>query len=108
MRLVFILAALGQRLFNPGHLWRDVTAASLMKKRNPCLPQTSVTKLPIIPVRCCRDVLFTKYIEVLGLKFYAEANVADANVLHAAHILAELLDNDENGEVMIKPCGQSY
>ena len=43
--------------------------------------------------------LFTKYIEVLGLGIYAEANVDDAYVLHAAHILAELLDNDEDGEV---------
>ena len=43
--------------------------------------------------------LFTKYIEVLGLGIYAEANVEDAYVLHAAHILAELLDNDEDGEV---------
>ena len=43
--------------------------------------------------------LFTKYVEVLGLGIYAEANVEDAYVLHAAHILAELLDNDEDGQV---------
>jgi hypothetical protein len=43
--------------------------------------------------------LFTKYIEVLGLGVYAEANVDDTHVLHAAHILAELLDNDEDGVV---------
>ena len=43
--------------------------------------------------------LFTKYIEVLGLGVYAEANVEDVHVLHAAHIFAELLDNDEDGVV---------
>jgi hypothetical protein len=43
--------------------------------------------------------LFTQYIEVLGLGIYAEANVDAAYVLHAAHIMAELLDNDEDGVV---------
>ena len=42
---------------------------------------------------------FTKYVEVLGLSIYAESDVPDERVLYAAHILAELLDNDENGEV---------
>ncbi len=42
---------------------------------------------------------FTKYVSVLGLSVYAEAGVEDAYVLHAAHVLAELLDNDEDGNI---------
>ena len=42
---------------------------------------------------------FTKYVDVFGLGIYAEAGLSDAQVLHAAAILAELLDNDENGVI---------
>ena len=42
---------------------------------------------------------FTKYVEVFGLRIYAESELSDAQVLHAANILAELLDNDEDGNV---------
>ena len=41
----------------------------------------------------------TQRIEVLGLEVYGEGNVRPANMRHAAAILAELLDNDEDGEV---------
>ena len=40
---------------------------------------------------------FTKYVDVFGLGIYAESGLSDAQVLHAAAILAELLDNDEDG-----------
>ena len=43
---------------------------------------------------------FTKYVDVLGcFSIYAESSISDANVLHAAAVAAELLDNDENGIV---------
>jgi hypothetical protein len=42
---------------------------------------------------------FTKYVEVFGLGIYAESGLTDAQVLHAASVLAELLDNDEDGFV---------
>ena len=42
---------------------------------------------------------FTKHVSVFGLGIYAESGVNDAYVLHAAHVLAELLDNDEDGEI---------
>ena len=42
---------------------------------------------------------FTKYVEVFGLRIYAEDQLSDAQIRHAAHILAELLDNDEDGTV---------
>ena len=78
----------------------DVTAASPDEEKKP-MPSTDATlKIADNPnANVAGMSLFTKYIEVLGLGIYAEANVADAHVLHAAHILAELLDNDENGEV---------
>ena len=43
---------------------------------------------------------FTKYVRVLNcFEIYAEANISDTKVLHAAAVAAELLDNDENGVV---------
>ncbi len=42
---------------------------------------------------------FTKYVEVFGLGIYAESGLSDAQVLHAADVFAELLDNDEDGVV---------
>lgn len=41
--------------------------------------------------------IFTKYIDVYGCSIYAEANVPDEKVLHAAAIWAELIDNNEDG-----------
>ena len=43
---------------------------------------------------------FTKYVNVLDcFHVYAEPSISDAKVLHAASIAAELLDNDEDGQV---------
>jgi len=43
---------------------------------------------------------FTKYVRVLDcFSVYAESSIPDAKILHAASIAAELLDNDEDGEV---------
>ena len=43
---------------------------------------------------------FTKYIDVLGcFSIYAENTISDEKVLHAAAIVAELLDNNEDGIV---------
>ncbi|MGY8745783.1 MAG: hypothetical protein ACKVG2_04440 [Candidatus Poseidoniales archaeon] len=42
---------------------------------------------------------FTKYVDVFGLGVYAESGLSDAQVLHAAAVLAELLDNDEDGVI---------
>jgi len=41
---------------------------------------------------------FSQYVDVFGLSIYGEEGVCTEHMLHAAHILAELLDNDENGE----------
>jgi hypothetical protein len=40
---------------------------------------------------------FPKHVEVLGLHVYATAAASDDEVLHAANVLAEYLDNDEDG-----------
>jgi hypothetical protein len=43
--------------------------------------------------------LFSKYVSVFGLSVLAEPGVSDAQAIYVATVVAELLDNDENGEV---------
>ena len=43
-------------------------------------------------------VAFTKKVEVFGLFVYATNTTGDAKLLHAASILAEYIDNDEDGK----------
>ncbi|MHC4566521.1 MAG: hypothetical protein ACYTE3_12265, partial [Planctomycetota bacterium] len=40
---------------------------------------------------------FTKQVEVFGLNIYATNTTGDDKLLHAARILAEYIDNDEDG-----------
>lgn len=43
---------------------------------------------------------FTKYVNVLNcFEIYAETSISDAKVLHAAAVAAELLDNNEDGNI---------
>ena len=56
--------------------------------------------------------VFSKSVDVFGLRVLATSSVTDAKVLHTANILAEYLDNDENGtvdqpEVLAKLLGSS-
>jgi hypothetical protein len=41
----------------------------------------------------------TRHVDVLGLSVYAESGLTSAQIFHAAAVLAELLDNDEDGVV---------
>ncbi len=42
--------------------------------------------------------VFTKHVDVLGLHVFAKSNVSNSRVLHCANILAQWIDNDEDGE----------
>ena len=43
--------------------------------------------------------IFSKQVDVFGLRVLSTSSVSDAKVLHTANVLAEYLDNDENGTV---------
>jgi len=43
------------------------------------------------------EVTFSKQVEVFGLHIYATNTTGDDKLLHAANILAEYIDNDEDG-----------
>jgi hypothetical protein len=42
--------------------------------------------------------MFSKQVDVFGLKVYATANTPDAKVLHAANVLAQYIDNNADGQ----------
>lgn len=42
---------------------------------------------------------FTRKVEVFGIKIFAVPQVTDANLLHAANLMAQYLDNDEDGVI---------
>ena len=48
--------------------------------------------------RSDKQVAFAKKVEVFGLYIYATNTTADNKLLHAASILAEYIDNDEDGK----------
>lgn len=40
---------------------------------------------------------FSKYINIFGVHMYATTSTADSKVIHAANVLAQYIDNDEDG-----------
>ena len=45
------------------------------------------------------STFFSKSMDVFGVTIVASENTSDAKVLHAAHVMAQYLDNDEDGVV---------
>ncbi len=43
--------------------------------------------------------VFSQYVDVFGIGIYASSDVSKEKVLHAASVMAEYLDNDEDGQV---------
>ena len=41
--------------------------------------------------------VFSKHVDVLGLHVFAKSNVSDSRVLHCGHVLAQWIDNNEDG-----------
>lgn len=67
-----------------------------------CSPKTERTSFSIVSNPDRSNAAFSEFdrkTEVFGLGLYAEQGVRDAQLLHAANIMAELLDNDEDGIV---------
>ena len=65
------------------------------------LSQLAMATLPDFEInpptdRSMRDV-FSKYIDVFGVGIAATDSVSDSKVRHAAIVMAEYLDNDEDG-----------
>jgi len=44
------------------------------------------------------DRLFTKQVEIFGISIFATAKTPDSKILHAAALLAQYLDNDNDGQ----------
>ena len=68
------------------HSESDSNSTMFTIEENPIIAQTAF--------QC-----FTKFVDVFGLGVFAESGLTDDQVIHAATVLAELLDNDEDGIV---------
>ena len=73
--------------------WRIVLASALTCIVSPALDQAYISAQ-----QSDKKVSFTKKVEVFGLYIYATNTTADNKLLHAASILAEYIDNDEDGK----------
>jgi hypothetical protein len=67
--------------------------------------QTNSVELPIIEITMLPAehgklaTVFSKYVSVFGVNIFATSDTPDAKVLHAAHVMAQYLDNNEDGVV---------
>jgi len=51
------------------------------------------------PAKIASNKIFTKEKEIYGIKFYATDGVADEKLQHAMNVMAEYLDNNEDGVI---------
>ena len=62
-----------------------------------------MTSIPNFQISSVSDnklsTIFSKELEIFGLKIYATSATSDEDIVHAGKIFAEYLDNDEDGEV---------
>ena len=78
----------------------DLKDAALAKVELPTdLPDFVVRPIPADGDLSVFRPGFSKYTEVFGVHVFATERTPDPKVLHAARVLAEYLDNDENGRV---------
>lgn len=71
------------------------------RKSTPRAGQPPATPLQVVPNTPLADpalAVFSKKVMVFDIPVYATSTVSDAKTLHAAAILAEYLDNDEDGQ----------
>ena len=62
-----------------------------------------MTSIPNFQISSISDnklsTIFSKELEIFGLKIYATSSTSDEDIVHAGKIFAEYLDNNEDGEV---------
>lgn len=58
---------------------------------------TTLVIQPILASAPAAFNAFSKYIDVFGVNVYATSDLSDAKILHAAAVMAEYLDNNEDG-----------
>jgi hypothetical protein len=76
----------------------DENATEESQSSNTAITQTTL-EIENIPSRLGQNFdVFSKYIGVFGVHVVATSDVSDEKIRHAATILAEYLDNDEDGE----------
>lgn len=63
------------------------------------MPMNTVPRFEVLPISAnsALNNVFTKYTDVFGIKTYATDGVENSKLVHSSKILAEYLDNDENG-----------
>ena len=76
----------------------DMGAASVDSGATRTLPTIAIGAVPAGSLAPLKK-FFSKYISVFGVHIVATAKVPDKKVLHAAHVLAQYLDNNEDGVV---------
>lgn len=87
-------------VFGCGQANEDPEAASSDTPASDSTPSASPPVLELEPVaEAALAEIFSKQVVVFGVPIVATEATPDAKVLHAAHVMAQYLDNDEDGVV---------